>query len=52
MKIKNQSSKKEVQKNIDLIKSTFQSKLFELEREYKLNRLKEKREHLKQMRRI
>nr|MCR5231110.1 hypothetical protein [Acholeplasmatales bacterium] len=51
-KVKNQASKKEVQRNIDLIKSTFQSKLLELEREYKLNRLREKKEHLRQMKRI
>ena len=51
-KIQSQASKREVQKNIDMIKSAFQVKQLELEREYKINRLKEKREHLRQMRRI
>lgn len=51
-KIQSQASKREVQKNIDMIKSAFQIKQLELQREYKINRLKEKREHLKQMRRI
>ena len=51
-RIQNQASKREVQKNIDMLKSTFQLKQQELEREYKINRFKEKREHLKQLRKI
>ena len=52
VKIKNQTSKKEVEKNIDLIRNAFLSKQVEIQKEYKINRVREKREHLRQMRRI
>lgn len=51
-RIQNQASKREVQKNIDMLKSAFQLKQQDLEREYKINRFKEKKEHLKQLRKI
>ena len=52
VKIKNQTSKKEVEKNIDLIRNAFLSKQVEIQKEYKINRVREKRDHLRQMRRI
>jgi hypothetical protein len=51
-KAKSTSSMKEVLKNKDLIKAAFDSKQTEIERDHRLSRLKEKRIHQAQMRRI
>lgn len=46
VKFQNQVTKKEIQRNMDLIKSAFQSKQMEIEREHKISRQREKKNSL------
>ena len=52
IKTKSSTSLKEVLKNMDLIKSAFDSKQSEIEHDYKMSKLKEKRIHRSQLRKI
>jgi hypothetical protein len=46
VKAQNLTTKKEIQKNMDMIKTAFQSKQMEIEREHKISRQKEKKNSL------
>ena len=52
IKTKSTTSTKEVLKNMDLIKAAFDSKQSEIERDYKMSKLRERRTHQSQLRKI